>query len=96
MNISLDDISNYFFKSKAQIIRIFKKQYKTTPFHYALHSKIRAAMHILTYTDLSVENISYMLAFCSSKHFSKTFRQISGVSPSEYRKTNSKTDNTDK
>ncbi len=84
---SLDDIAGYFFISKKHVIRIFKAKYGITPMQYALQKRIETACHLLARTQLRITEISDILCFSSSKHFSNTFHKHIGVSPYTYRKT---------
>lgn len=90
INLTLEQIATYFYRSKANIINIFKKEYNTTPICYALNRKIEISERMLSYTKLSINEIAAMLAFSSSKHFGKMFKKVHGMSPSEYRKINNK------
>ena len=86
INLTLDDIAAYFYRSKANIIHLFKAEYQKTPIQYLLTRKVEIARRLLTYTKLSVEEVSGILAFSSSKHFCKMFGKVTGISPSQYRK----------
>ena len=44
------------------------------------------AEHYLSNTDRSIEEISYLLCYCSVSSFSRSFRKISGNSPSDFRR----------
>ncbi len=82
----LDELSGKFFLSKSQIIRDFKKAYGTTPYKFLLDLKINYAKTMLENSNASVKEISEHLGFSSPYHFSETFKNRVGVSPSAYRK----------
>ncbi len=68
----------------------FRKEFKrivgTAPGQYHLSLRIRRAMQLLKETDLPVGRIAARLGFESDFHFSKIFKQKTGLSPSQYRK----------
>lgn len=84
---TLNELAEYFFLSKAQIIRIFSDQYKMTPMQYAIAKRIALATYYLSKSNISISALSEMLAFSDSKHFSKTFKKYVNKTPREYRKS---------
>lgn len=85
---TLDEISEYFFLSKTQIIRIFNEKYKMTPMQYAIARRIALATYYLSKSNISIAALADMLNFSDSKHFAKTFKKYVNKTPSEYRKSN--------
>lgn len=83
---SLDDLAEYFFLSKTQIIRIFNGKYKMTPMQYAIARRIALAKYHLSKSNISIAALADMLTFSDSKHFAKTFKKYVGMTPSEFRK----------
>ena len=53
---------------------------------YFVGLKIRKAKEMLRETDMSVSAISDALSFDTSNYFSKTFKKLTGYTPSTYRK----------
>lgn len=68
----------------------FRKRFKTetglSPGNYYLQLKIEQAREQLANTELPVKHIAYELNFESAFHFSRMFKQKTGMKPSEYRK----------
>ena len=81
----LDDISEVFFISKTQIFRLFKEAYDIAPMQYSLHKKIELAKQLLTESNMHIADIADHLSFTDAKHFSKTFKKITGELPKNYR-----------
>lgn len=88
---SLNDLSEYFFLSKTQIIRIFNEKYKMSPMQYATARRIALAKYHLSKSNISISVLSDMLTFSDSKHFAKTFKKYVNKTPSEFRKSNFET-----
>ena len=85
-NVSLDDIAQHFFLNKSYIISIFSEKYGYPPKQYILQRKLQAARTMLEENIYSIAEISDILNFSSSQHFSSLFKKKEGISPDEYRK----------
>lgn len=83
--ITLDDLTERFFISKYYLTRVFRKQFGTSISHYLLSIRITKAKQMLRFTDETVENIGYKCGLGAPHYFSRTFKQVEGISPSEYR-----------
>ena len=86
-SISLDEISQELNFSKRHLIRIFKDVYNITPYEFILNRRIEIAQSLLKHTLLSVEEISEQLQFCEASYFTDFFRNRTGITPTEYRKS---------
>ena len=71
--------------SDAHFIRTFRATFGETPHRYLQRRRIERAMRMLRETDEDVTGISIEVGFRSLGTFSRTFREIVGLSPSEYR-----------
>ncbi len=89
-NVSLDDIAQHFFLNKSYIISIFSEKYGYTPKQYILQRKMQAARSMLRENMYSIAEISDILSFSSSQHFSSLFKKKEGISPDEYRRNHAK------
>lgn len=85
--ISLEELSNLIYRSSAQTIRIFKKEFGSTPYAYHIESKIRAAKRLLRNTNMTVKQIAYELNFSDEHYFSNVFKKATNFSPKQYRKS---------
>ena len=88
--ITIDDIAKKFYRSKDDITRQFKKEYNTTPHNYLIDLRIGRAKNLLVNSKKTLAEIAGILCFSSEFHFSNTFKKRVGVSPSEFRKSDSK------
>ena len=50
--------------------------------------RIEMAQQLLVNTDMPLMDISIQLGFASQYHFSRSFKEQVGLSPSEYRRQN--------
>lgn len=85
-DISLDELSKRLFFTKTHLIRIFRNEYRITPYEYILSRKLRLAKDLLVNTSLSVSEIASYLNFCDAHYFTNFFRSRTGTTPREYRK----------
>lgn len=85
-NISLEQLSKVFFLDKSYLGRVFKKAYGTSPVSYHRTMRIEKSKEMLKYTNLHVVDISHHMGFGSVQDYIRTFRQVTGMSPSSFRK----------
>lgn len=83
--ITIDELSNYFFFDKTYIMKKFKKEIGVTIHSYINIMKIYRSLDFFD-TDNSILNIGLVSGFNSLEYFSETFKKIIGVSPNEYKK----------
>ncbi len=83
--MSLDEIAAELHMSKSNLIRIFKKNYGTTPYEYLLSLKIDTAKALLRDTGISIKKIAERLCISDEHYFSTLFEKRCGMRPSAYR-----------
>ena len=71
--------------SEAHFIRTFRATFGETPHRYLQRRRVERAMALLCSTDRSITDICMSVGFSSLGTFSRTFRDIVGQSPKEYR-----------
>ena len=71
--------------SPAHFARTFRATFGETPHRYLQRRRVERAMFLLRETDRSVTDICLEVGFSSLPTFSRTFRDIVGVSPIAYR-----------
>ena len=84
--IVLDELADQFFINKFYLSRSFKKQYGISLWTYLLQLRITEAKTQLRFTDKTIEQIALDCGFEELNYFSRIFRKIEGISPSEYRR----------
>ncbi|GHE50561.1 hypothetical protein GCM10017771_72480 [Streptomyces capitiformicae] len=72
--------------SEAHFTRTFRATFGETPHRYLQRRRVERAMFLLRETDRGVTDICFEVGFGSPGTFSRTFREIVGRSPREYRK----------
>jgi transcriptional regulator GlxA family with amidase domain len=71
--------------SEAHFTRTFHATFGETPHRYLQRRRVERSMFLLRDTDRSVTDICFDVGFTSRGTFSRTFREIMGESPSDYR-----------
>lgn len=71
--------------SEAHFIRSFRATFGETPHRYLQRRRVERAMFLLRETSRSITGICFSVGFTSLGTFSRTFREIVGEMPSEYR-----------
>lgn len=83
--IILDNLASVFYMDKYYLTKCFKEEYGLTISQYLLQVRITRAKQMLRFTDEKVETIGIMCGIGAANYFSRTFKKIEGMSPSEYR-----------
>ena len=71
--------------SRAYFIRSFREAFGETPYRYLQRRRLERAMAMLRATDKPVTEICLDVGFSSLGTFSRTFREVLGLSPRDYR-----------
>lgn len=71
--------------SEAHFIRAFRAAYGETPHRYLQRRRVERAMFLLRDSERSITDVCFDVGFNSLGTFSRTFRDVVGVSPSTYR-----------
>jgi transcriptional regulator GlxA family with amidase domain len=71
--------------SEAHFIRTFKGTFGETPHRYLQRRRVERSLFLLRETERSITEVCLDVGFNSLGTFSRTFREIMGLSPSEYR-----------
>ncbi|MBO5882909.1 MAG: helix-turn-helix transcriptional regulator [Clostridia bacterium] len=85
-NVTLMDLCQKFYMGKTQLCTIFGNYVGISPIEYFLDLKFKEAKRLLREEKFSISKISDTLGYSSIHAFSRSFKNSTGVSPSEYRK----------
>jgi transcriptional regulator GlxA family with amidase domain len=72
--------------SEAHFIRSFRATFGETPHRYLQRRRVERAMFLLCETEREVTDICFAVGFTSLGTFSRTFREIMGESPTDFRR----------
>ena len=86
--LAVSDLAKHCFLSEDHFGRLFKKEMSCLPNDYVQRKKIEAAQIMLAGDDnRSIKDIAYSLAFENLSYFNRVFKKITGLTPSQYRKS---------
>lgn len=81
-----DHLAKTLAKSYATISRVFSRKEEVTIEKYFIRLKIEKAKELVEYGSLSFSEVAYKLGYKNLQHLSRQFKQITGMSMSEYQK----------
>ena len=85
-NLSIDEICSKTSYGRAYLFRVFKAETGKSIIEYFIELKIEKAKQLILENKLSVKEISAALSFNEPNYFTKTFKRVTGITPSTYRK----------
>jgi len=80
------DLAHLAGLSPSQFERTFRRAFGTTPHRHLLRLRIEAACRRLRESDESIATIALGCGFADHAHFTRTFRRVMGMAPTEYRR----------
>jgi AraC family transcriptional regulator len=84
-DLSLDEMAQSVGLSTAHFARMFRKSTGETPHQFVLRQRLERAKAMLHAPDARVLDIAVACGFKTQQHFAQVFRDVWGVSPTEYR-----------
>ncbi|WP_347158892.1 AraC family transcriptional regulator [Pontibacter chitinilyticus] len=85
INIS-DYLANTLNKDYNFLSSLFSAEEGITIARYVVLQKIERAKELLAYDELTLSQIAYQLGYSSVAHLSGQFKQVTGLTPSAYKK----------
>lgn len=85
-DIGVADIAHYVGISRSQLYRAFLQQFGVSPHTYLQTYRINEACSLLRDPAYSVAEVAGSVGFNDPLYFSRVFKSIKGVTPSEYQK----------
>ena len=85
-NLTIEEICDSLYLSKYYLCHLFKKITGFTLMEYVLQKRTAEAKKLLLMSDQSISRIAAATGFNSFSIFSRTFKSVTGLAPSAYRK----------
>lgn len=76
-----------YYLSREYLMKLFKQQYGKGIHEYVQYVRMEKAKELLADEQLKVQEISEMLGYKDKNYFSKAFRNMFSMTPSEYRQS---------
>ena len=87
-DISVKDIADFVGIDRTYLYRLFKKHLGMSPSKLLTDVRLKRAISLMEYNQLSVNEIAVSAGFYDLSHFSKAFIAEFGMSPGKYRSIN--------
>jgi len=84
--LRLEDYAELCHCSLSTFKREFQQIFRESPGKWITRRRVEHAANILVNTNQSVTEVAFESGFEDLSHFSRVFKQVTGKSPSEYKK----------
>ncbi|GMQ63988.1 response regulator transcription factor [Vallitalea maricola] len=85
-DITLSMVAERVNMNMAYISHLFKQEVGESFVDFLKTTRIKKAKYLLEHTDETVNSIANKVGFTDRKYFSKIFKKVEGVNPTEYKK----------
>lgn len=83
-NLKNEDLAKECKISEVYLRKLFHRHFKTTPKQYIAEIRLQKAKQLLSEGSLKINAVAEKCGFASQYHFSRFFREKTGLSPSEF------------
>ena len=84
-NITLNRVADHVFLNRTYLSELFKTEVGSGFTKYLTNLRIQKAKTLLLVPSLKINEISHMVGFINASYFMKTFKDITGCTPQEFR-----------
>jgi len=84
-DISLSQVAQALYVSASYLSKVFSAEMQTTFSHFLQTHRMDVAKNLLRTTNQKIYDVASQVGYSDVVHFSKSFKQITGLSPSQYR-----------
>jgi AraC-like DNA-binding protein len=85
-NLGIEAFARMTNRSVSSFKRDFQSIYNITPGRWLIDKKLAHAKKLLMQTHNSIADVAFDSGFENTAHFSRLFKQKTGITPMEYRK----------
>lgn len=84
--ISLEDVAEVSNVSASYLSRLFKEEMEIGYNEYLTQIRMEEAKKMLSDTNMSVKDIAAQVGYPNEKYYSKLFKKLTGITPTDYRR----------
>ncbi len=86
-HVQLAELADFCGLSATHVHRLFQRLLRMSPTEYLLALRLQEARRLLVTTEEPVSVIAQNTGFFDQSHFTKRFRRVTGMTPTQFRKT---------
>lgn len=83
--VSLEEVAEFIGLNASYFSQLFKQSTGETFVKYRIKQRMERAKQLLAEPHQRITDISYEIGYADHPHFTKTFKKVTGLTPSEYR-----------
>ena len=83
-SLTIEDISKNNMIGRSQLQKLFREEYQCGVIEFFSRMKIDFAKQLIRENDMNFTQISDFLGYSSIHYFSRQFKKLSGMTPTEY------------
>ena len=84
--VTLEEVARQYGFTSSYLIKAFKRQVGESPIQYLIHLRMDEARRLLSAApELEIGEIGEIVGYADPHYFSRIFRNINGVTPTEFR-----------
>ncbi len=84
-DLSLEEVADYVHLNPHYFSKVFKQEYGETFIDFVTRLRIERAIAKMASGQLSLKEVSFEVGYKDPNYFSRVFKKVTGVSPTEYR-----------
>ncbi|MFP4017380.1 MAG: AraC family transcriptional regulator [Halanaerobiales bacterium] len=84
--ITIKDLANNIGLDRSYLYSVFQEVLKQSPQEYLINYRINKACELMNNEDLNIGDISRSVGYKDPLYFSRIFKKIKGISPTDFRK----------
>ena len=84
--VSNSELAKHIYRSPDYCLKLFKREFGTTPYDYQINNKIYVASSLLQHTKKSISEIAEYIGYQNPHYFTSMFKTRVGITPTQYRK----------
>lgn len=81
----VSDVAEYLGYSEKYISNVFRKEMNVSIRQYLAEQIVEQAKESLLNSEYTISEIAYSLGFSDAQNFSRNFKKVSGITPTEFR-----------
>ncbi len=83
-DMRIEDVAQYVGLSRTHFHHVFREMVKMSPQQYLIHYRMMRAAELIRLHNTTVAELARCVGYADPFHFSKSFKQVHGLSPTGY------------